>query len=205
MSKEKKVRLWMAILGVFGTSMSMGFLRVSLFGSSPFQCGLEGITNVIPIGYGTFYVIVSAGILLVMLKFGRRYIGIATFVNLVFFGYGVEFTQFVMLSIVPSPSLAFRIGCLVAGVVCITFFAAMYIVADLGTAPYDGVALMMADYKMGKFRYCRIFTDVTCVVIGYVLGAIVGVGTVITAFFIGPLIDLYRTYIFVPFLARHQD
>ena len=84
--------------------------------------------------------------------------------------------------------------------------------ADLGVSTYDAVAIeMSAKWKWGKFKYIRIITDLVCVVIGCVLfvvagnsigkiPTIAGVGTIITAFFMGPLIDLFNEKIAKPLL-----
>lgn len=205
MTREKKARLGMAILGVLVGGISVGFFRVSLFGADPFQCFAAGMDNVLPFSFGAVYVILNAVLFVAMFLFGKRYIGVATFINLFLLGYVVEFSEATILSVVGDPSVAVRIVCLLIGIVVLCFASAVYFTADLGVSTYDAVSLMMADKGLAKFRYCRIFTDVTGVAIGYFLGAIVGIGTVVTAFFIGPLIDLYRTFIFIPFLARYKD
>lgn len=91
-----------------------------------------------------------------------------------------------------------------AAVVILCFASAMYFTADLGVSTYDAVALILEERKVGKFKYLRITTDCICVAIGFVLGAIVGVGTLITAFFMGPLIDFFNVHVARPFLYGKQ-
>ncbi len=88
--------------------------------------------------------------------------------------------------------------------------------ADLGVSTYDAVAIVMANkWKLGKFKYIRIITDIICVVIGCVLfvaagnplsriPTIAGIGTIVTAFFMGPLIDLFNEKIAKPMLAKKK-
>lgn len=90
--------------------------------------------------------------------------------------------------------------------------ATFYITADLGVSTYDAVALVLSNkYKIGKFKYIRIFTDIVCIIIGialYLFGGgkiveiptFVGVGTIITAFFMGPLIECFNERFARPFL-----
>lgn len=74
-----------------------------------------------------------------------------------------------------------RIVMSLAGVV-ICFGSALYMTADLGVSTYDAVAIVMSSkWKWGKFKYIRI-------------------GTIITAFFMGPLIDLFNRKIARPML-----
>lgn len=204
LSKVKQLRILMAVVGVLVSSMGMGMIRTSLFGSAPFQCFLEGIASMVPFGYGALYILFNCGLMVLAFFLGRRYIGVTTFVNWFFFGYGIEYTEKAILYLVGTPTMPLRIALLVVGLVILSFSVAMYIVADLGVSAYDSLALIMADYNIAKFRYCRMTTDIVSTLAGYLLGSIVGLGTLITAFFMGPLIDVFRTYLFEPFLARYQ-
>lgn len=84
--------------------------------------------------------------------------------------------------------------------------------ADLGVSTYDAVALILVNkWHIGQFKYIRIVTDVICVVLGAVLfllgggklsaiPTIIGVGTIITAFFMGPLIEVFNRKVAIPML-----
>ncbi|MBQ1376793.1 MAG: hypothetical protein IIY77_02380, partial [Lachnospiraceae bacterium] len=88
----------------------------------------------------------------------------------------------------------------------------VYITADLGVSSYDSIALIITEtWKKGKFKYVRILCDFICVALGVSLffigggrwssiGAVVGVGTIVTAFFMGPLIAFFRKHIAEPLL-----
>ena len=98
-----------------------------------------------------------------------------------------------------------RIVFLITGIIIICIGSSLYITADLGVSTYDAVALVMANkWKIGRFKFIRICTDVCCVVLGAVMfiagggrirgiPAIAGIGTVITAFFMGPLIEFFSS------------
>ena len=77
---------------------------------------------------------------------------------------------------------------------------ALYITADLGVSTYDAISLHMADRKLGPYRLLRIGTDLMCVVAGFLMGATVGVCTVVTAFLLGPAIAFLREKCFEPLL-----
>ena len=91
-------------------------------------------------------------------------------------------------------------------------FGTLYMTADLGVSTYDAVAIVMSSkWKLGKFKYIRIITDVVCVILGVGLyflsgatidgiGAVIGAGTIITAFFMGPLVDFFANKLAKPFL-----
>ena len=72
------------------------------------------------------------------------------------------------------------------------FGASLYFTADLGVSAYDAISKIMSDNRVAQFRFCRIITDMICVVIGFVLRASIGIGTIITALFMGPLIQWFN-------------
>ena len=85
-----KKRIVMSVAGVVLCGLSVGLFRTVELGVDPFQSFMSGIEAVIPISFGTLYVIVNALLLLVSLIFDRRKIGLATVVNLTLLGYVVE-------------------------------------------------------------------------------------------------------------------
>ena len=204
----------MSICGVMIGAVSVGFFKLAALGVDPFQTFMCGINQMIPISFGTLYVIVNAVLLLFALIFDRHYIGIATFINLFLLGYVVEFTHQALLTVFPDASLAIRITSLVFGFVALCFGSSIYMTADLGVSTYDAVALIMANnWKLGKFKYIRIATDAVCVVLGitlFMLGggkisaipAFVSVGTILAASSMGPLIDFFNRKVSIPFLEK---
>ena len=82
------------------------------------------------------------------------------------------------------------------------FASSLYITSNLGVSAYDAQALMLSDTGKIQFRFVRIGTDLVCVAAGFALGATVGVGTLVTAFFMGPLIDFFNRKIARPMLNR---
>lgn len=210
----KKKRILMSVIGVLLCAVSVGFFKLAAFGVDPFQSFMSGMDQLIPIEFGTLYVIVNACLLLFALIFDRHYIGIATFVNLFLLGYVVQFSYDTLQMIFPAPSLIVRIISFLFGFVMLCFSSSIYMTADLGVSTYDAVALILANtWKIGKFKYIRICTDVVCVVTGialFLMGggeivmipAFVGIGTILTAFFMGPLIDFFNRKFTIPFLNR---
>ena len=190
---EQRRRLLMALLGVFICGISVALFRQAAFGTDPFQCLCSGLAGIVPIGFGTLYVIINAVLLIAMLLINYRYLGIATLINLFLYGYITEYSEKLLLMLIGSPTMAIRIVYLVIGIVTLCFASALYFTADLGVSTYDFIALHLAKIqKKVPFRFIRIFTDLICVLIGLALGYLPGVGTLITAFFMGPLISYFN-------------
>jgi len=214
--KNLRKRIGMSLFGVIICAISVGIFKIAALGVDPFQSFMAGLDALIPISFGTLYVITNAVMLLFALIFDRHYIGIATFINLFLLGYITEFTYAFLQKVIVNPSMVVRVICLVVGVVIICFGSAFYMTADLGVSTYDAVALIISNtWKKGKFQYVRIITDLVCVIGGVALflaaggtiGAIptiAGIGTIITAFFMGPLIEFFNVKIARPFLKGKE-
>ena len=194
----------MSLAGVIICAVSVGIFKLAAFGVDPFQSLMSGLDSLIPIGFGTLYVIVNAILLVFSIVVDRHNIGIATFINLFLLGYITQFSYDILLRLFPAPSISFRAGCLVIGIIVICFGSSLYMTADLGVSTYDAVAIVISGkWKLGRFKYVRICTDLVCVIAGCILFVsagnpismiphIAGIGTVITAFFMGPLIEMFN-------------
>ena len=127
----------------------------------------------------------------------RKCIGAGTMVNMVCVGYGADLIcWFVNDRIRLEMTMPLRIAALLAGCMFAGLGVAFYMVAEMGIAPYDSVALIIEKFTHNKiqFQYARVMSDVTCVVIGIVfcltagnnLWLIVGIGTLCNAFLTAP-------------------
>ena len=175
---------------------------------------MSGLNCVVPLDFGTMYLIASAILFLFMLIADRHYIGFVTFINMFLVGYIVDFSHTSLQKIFGNPSLPGRVIFLIAGIILMCFGSAFYFEADMGVSVYDAISLIIANtWKIGQFKYVRIISDLICVISGCALfflsggkfsgiGSIAGIGTVITAFFMGPLIDFFEVHITRPMLQK---
>lgn len=210
----KTRRIMMSLSGVIICAISVGIFKIAALGVDPFQSLMSGLDKLIPIPFGTLYVIVNLLLLTFSLVVDRHNIGIATFINLFLLGYITQFTYDYLQTVIANPSMLVRMLCLLVGIVIICFGSALYMTADLGVSTYDAVAIVLSGkWKLAKFQYCRIGTDLVCVVAGTVIfligggtvaqiPTIVGVGTIITAFFMGPLIEFFNVKFARPLLNK---
>ena len=201
-------RILMALAGMAIAGLAIGFFKRAFFGVDPFQCFCNGINQVIPIGFGTLYMLINAVLLIIDYFLDRHYIGISTFINLFLLGYAAEFSENQLARMFGEPAMPFRILFLLIGIVVSCIAAALYYTADLGVSTYDAIPLHIADRnpkvfgKVVPFRVIRIISDLICVGIGFALGFLPGIGTIITALFMGPLITFFRKTMTDPMLKR---
>lgn len=206
-------RILMSVFGVVICGISVGMFKHAALGVDPFQSLMSGLDAVIPIRFGTLYVLANVLLLGFALLMDRHKIGIATLINLFLLGYVAEFSQAVFASLFPALGIAGRVVLLLVAVLIICVASSLYFTADLGVSTYDAVSLIWSEkQKRIPFRFCRIICDLICVVLGAVLCragdvaviGVVGIGTIITAFFMGPLIDYFNRHLAEPLLYGKQ-
>lgn len=195
---EFNKRLVMCVAGVFLSGVAAGMFGFTAFGMDPFQVFAHGLWTLAPISYWTFYVILNGILLVFMVIFNRRMIGLGTIINLFLLGYVVEYTGVLLGRMFPAPSVAFRAFLMIPALILAAFAASLYFVADMGVSAYDWIALTLSERKGWAFRVVRICTDFICVLVGGLLGAAVGVGTVLTAFCTGPIIQFFNDHVSIP-------
>lgn len=210
-------RIIMSISGVVLCGMSVGMFKHAAFGVDPFQALMSGLDAVIPIRFGTLYVIVNILLLLFPLLMDRHKIGLATFINLFLLGYVVEFSQSLCAQLFPALGLGGRALLLVSALVPLSLASSLYFTADLCVSTYDAVALVWSERQSRiPFPLCRILTDSACVLAGGALCLLsgmslpqlfgsIGIATVITAFFMGPLIECFNKTVSRPLLGAKTE
>lgn len=212
--EKPKRRIAMSLCGVIICAIAVGIFKIAALGVDPFQSFMSGLDKLIPIEFGTLYVIVNAVLLIFSIVVDRHNIGIATFINLFLLGYITQYTYEYLQTVIVNPSMVVRLVCLLIGIVVICFGSALYMTADLGVSTYDAVAIVLSyKWKLGKFQYVRICCDLVCVILGTVIfliggglvkeiPTVVGIGTIITAFFMGPLIELFNVKVARPIINK---
>ncbi|MGY5240454.1 YczE/YyaS/YitT family protein [Clostridium tertium] len=188
----KMKKIIMCFIGVIITGISVGICQSASLGTDPFTSFITGLCNLFNISFGAFYTIICALMLVLVFRLDKHYIGIATIFNLFGNGFVADITRYTLERAIPELSFAIKIALLILGVIIMSLSASLYFTADLGVSTYDAISLIMGDRKVASFKNCRMITDFVCVIIGFSLKASVGIGTVITAIFMGPLIQWFN-------------
>lgn len=210
-SANFKKRITMTTIGVILCAIAVGFFKCAQFGVDPFQCFAQGIWGHFfekTASYGFYYMILSAVMLVLDLFIARKYMGAATLVNMFLTGYIVDFTCMVISHFAPSPSLPLRVIFLAIAVLVMCFASSLYMTSNLGVSVYDAIPIVISESRKLPFKFVRIGCDLLCVIIGTLAGLLPGIGTLITAFFMGPLIEFFNHTFSEPFLfgkKEHKD
>lgn len=195
----------MTVIGVLVAGFSVGMFNFSAFGMDPFQVLAHGIWMHLPLGFGTFYAILNLIMLVFIFFIDRHKIGLGTLINIFLLGYVVEFSSWLFATRITDPTLVTRASMLAIGIVILCFGSSLYFIGDMGVSTYDAVALILSEKKIARFQYCRIGSDLICTIVGFALGATVGVGTLVTAFFMGPIIAFFNQQVSIPLRYGKQN
>jgi len=171
-------------LALYGISMAL-IIRSAL-GNMPWDVLHQGLAGRLGWSLGTVTIVVGALVLLAWIPLRQRP-GVGTVSNVVVIGVAVD----AALAVVPAPSsLPVRVGLLVAGVLLNAVATAAYIGVHLGPGPRDGLMTGLVRRTGGSVRLVRTSIEVAVVATGWLLGGTLGIGTVVFAVAIGPLLQV---------------
>lgn len=181
------VRLPLLLAGLFLYGASMAMVLRATLGQIPWDVLHVGVSRHVPLSFGTIVVGVSLLVLLGWIPL-RQKPGVGTIGNALLIGPSAD----LVLAHLDEPGdLGWRIVLLVGGVVLNGIATGMYIGSQFGPGPRDGLMTGIARLTGHSIRLVRTGIEVTVVVVGWLLGGTVGVGTFLYALAIGPLAQLF--------------
>ncbi|MEX2536227.1 MAG: hypothetical protein WD273_11590 [Trueperaceae bacterium] len=172
-------------LTIFGFSMSL-MIRSQL-GMLPWDVLHYGVATHLPLSIGTIIILASVAVLLFWIPLRQR-LGLGTVANAIWIGIATDATLFFLPV---APNLAWQVAFMVSGVVLNAMATAMYIGTQLGPGPRDGLMTGLSRVTGKSLRLVRTGLEVVVVVAGWLLGGVVGLGTLLFALSIGPLIQFF--------------
>jgi len=171
-------------LGFYGLSTAM-FVRADL-GADPWNVFHLGVARLLAMDIGTVMILTGALVLLFWIPLRQRP-GLGTISNVIVIGLAADAS----LSLLPEmSSLVARSALLISAVVVNALATGMYIGAGFGSGPRDGLMTGINARTGWSVRSVRTAIEVSVLLIGCVLGGTFGVGTVLYALAIGPLIQI---------------
>lgn len=196
--RELAVRVVLLLAGLCVAHLGVTLFLQSDLGSDPFNVFVQGLFRGIPwpafaaMTHGRTHLLVSLVILLVLLAVDRSYVGIGTVLCMALGGPIIDvYTLWLSPVIHGGLPLPLRLALLVAGCVILAFGMTIVIRSQAGTGPNDLVAVVLSDKLRKTFGPVRIGVDLTFALVGLALGGVVGLGTVICAFLVGPAAQLF--------------
>ncbi|MBA4608620.1 hypothetical protein H1W00_09050 [Aeromicrobium sp. Marseille-Q0843] len=180
-------RLVQLVVGLWLYGATMALMVRAGLGLDPWDVFHEGVTHHVDLTFGQVVIVVGALVLLAWIPLRQRP-GIGTVANVLVIGVAADVT----LAMLPEAStLALGVLMLVTGVVGNGLAGAMYVGAGLGPGPRDGLWTGIVRRTGASVRIVRTGLEVVVLVTGFALGGTVGLGTVLYALTIGPIVQLF--------------
>jgi uncharacterized membrane protein YczE len=175
------------LIGLAGYGFSMALMIKAGLGLDPWDVFHQGLAGRTGLSFGLITAIVGVGVLLAWIPLRNRP-GIGTVANVIVIAVVVDAS----LAVLPAPSaLPIRIALMIAAVVLNAISTVLYIGAGLGPGPRDGLMTGLVSRSGLSVRLVRTSIEATVLSVGWLLGGTVGVGTVVYALGIGPLVQLF--------------
>ena len=180
--------------------ISMGLMYRSTLGLDPWDVFHAGVASRIPLSFGQVVIVTGVAVLVLWIPL-RQWPGLGTIANAIVIGLA---TDAALASIGTPASLGGRTLMLVAGILLNAVATASYIGAQLGPGPRDGLMTGLVARTGWSIRLVRTSIELSVLVIGFLLGGTAGLGTVLYAVTIGPLVHILLPRFTVP-LDRPQE
>ena len=169
-------------LTLFG--IGEGLLLVSYTGASPWSVLAQGISNYVDLSIGTITFCISLFVIILWVFLSQKP-GIGTFLNVIIIAVMID----VCLNYVTTPeSFESKIFLAIFAVVITGLGSGIYLIANLGPGPRDGLMTGLQKKTNFPIAFVRAFLEISVVTIGWYLGGTVGIGTILFAFGIGPCV-----------------
>ncbi len=184
--KPKLSTLFFLCFGLMLFGLGEGLLIISSVGASPWTVLAQGISLNIGFSIGIITLILSIAVLFLWIFLNQKP-GIGTVLNALIIALMID----LCIKFVPSPeSFVTQIFLAIIAVVTVGLGGGIYLVANLGPGPRDGLMVGLQQKTNLPIAVVRVFLEVTVVSIGWYLGGTVGIGTLLFAFGIGPAVAL---------------
>ncbi len=186
-------------LVIFGVGIAMQI--ISTLGLSPWEVLHQGVSIQSGIPIGTVGILTGIVVLVLWVPLRERW-GVGTVLNVFIIGIVIDLTLLVTPNEVDQLWLRWLL--LSGGIVIVAIGSGFYIGAGLGPGPRDGLMTGLA-HRGWNVGVARLLIEVTVLALGWFLGGTVGIGTVLFAFGMGPLIAVFLPALSLPPVAAHRN
>ncbi len=192
--KNYFVRILFFLVGCFIIQLGVAFFIQSETGVDSFTIFMQGLSNLLHITVGQANILVMGIVFVGMLIFTREYIRLGTFLAVISAGPFLDLINNLLINAnVNIADLNIIVRLLIVAISCVVIAIGFSILksAELSVAPTDQLPLIIVDKTSWQYKWVRITMDVIFIVIGFSLGGVLGLGTIVTTLLIGPCIQYF--------------
>ena len=190
-TKPRLKTMVMLIIGLFLFGLGEAIIIGSGSGVSPWTVLAQGIStrSDLSIGMATFFISIAILIFWIPLK---QVPGIGTILNAIIIASAIDLT----LPYLPQPDdITFKIIQACFGILVVGLGSGIYLCSNLGPGPRDGLMIGLQKQTNISLPAIRTIIELLAVISGWLLGGVVGVGTILFVFGIGPCVGIGLTLV----------
>lgn len=196
---ERGIRVLLLLAGLTVAHLGVTLFLESNLGADPFNVLAQGIFRVLGgmpwagwMTHGRVHLLVCLFIILVLLVAARSYVRIGTVLCMALGGPIIDVWTVLLAPLFPEGlAMGWRLLALVAGCVILAFGMTIVIRSEAGTGPNDLVAVVISDFSHKPFGIVRTVVDIAFALSGWLLGGVVGLGTLVCAGLVGSCAQLF--------------
>lgn len=199
--KEMMIRVILLLGGLVIAHLGVTLFLLADLGADPFNVLIQGLFRTLSkqpvlsfLSHGYTHIAICFLIILILLIVDKTYIKIGTILCMVCGGPIIDFFSLILAPLFLQMPFALKVVMLGIGCVILACGMTIVIKSDAGTGPNDLVAVVISDKIKKKFGVIRILVDATFVLAGFLLGGVVGLGTIICAGLVGPVAGVVMPY-----------
>jgi len=182
------VRLIRLTLGLTLCSIGIVLTLRANIGYSPWDAFHDGVAGTTGMTIGMASIVVGI-VILAIVAIMKEKLGLGTILNMILIGFQIDFL--LNINLIPlADGLVIGIPMLITGMLTIGFGSYFYIGAGFGAGPRDSLMVVLMRITKKSAGICRATVECMAVVVGWLLGGMVGIGTVIAAFGIGLCVQI---------------
>jgi uncharacterized membrane protein YczE len=205
-SSKRSIREILIRVIILFVGLTIAHLGVTLFlladlGADPFNVLIQGLFRTLSkqpvfvfLTHGYTHIAICFLIIIVLLIVDKTYIKIGTILCMVCGGPIIDFFSLILTPMFALMPYALKVVMLGLGCVILACGMTVVIKSDAGTGPNDLVAVVISDKLKKKFGVIRILVDAAFVLAGFLLGGVVGLGTIVCAGLVGPVAGVVMPY-----------
>ncbi|MFJ9391009.1 YitT family protein [Nocardioides sp. NPDC101246] len=172
------------ITGLFLYGIALAMLVQGSLGLAPWNTLTSGLVEITGISFGMMTNLIGLVVLLLWIPLRQRP-GVGTVLNVLLVGTSAE----IGLWLLPQPSgLVAQVALFTGGLLLLAAATGIYIAPGLGPGPRDGLMTGLHERTGAPVWLCRAGVEITVLAVGWLLGGMVGIGTVAEALLIGPMV-----------------
>ena len=190
-TKPKLTTLIMLVIGLFLFGLGEAIIIGSGSGVSPWTVLAQGISSKTDLSIGVTTFLISIFILIFWVPL-KQIPGIGTILNAIIIASAIDLT----LGFIPKPELIYlKILQASFGILIVGIGSGIYLASNLGPGPRDGLMIGLQQKTNTSIPLIRTIIEITAVTVGWFLGGIVGIGTILFVFGIGPCVGVGLTLV----------